>query len=415
VTRPETLFDTLVSRRESMLATLFLMVIAGLKAQEADPTSLMTRGKLDFDLGSFASAASAFEQVTRDPSVTPELRWEALVRLGQAKAELGEHQASVDAFREVIASYSGDPEAIRFLTLAVAGVVPGRSRWESMWREVRLDVRDRPHPHAVMRWRGFESRLEPDPGGQRISLQVEDESVESVVRALSAKVGFSWVIYPEVEGELTASFENAPWERVLDLVVRAADAWVIREGVHVIAGLGGVERLRNARHAPFSGQHITVDFDDRDLLDIFRFFADVTGYNFVVLPGVSGRVDLKLDDVAWDEALFHALTSNGLAFSKRDNVLVIADPVAIGPYLEMETKDYHGKPIALDFRDAEMEEVLRFFENVSRLEVLAGADFSGRFTFKLVDVPWDQALDLVAALNGLRAEVGVTGVRMELR
>src|SRR3970282_2104432 len=101
-------------------------------------------------------------------------------------------------------------------------VVPGRSRWEGMWREVRLDVRDSPHPHAVMRWRGFDSGLEPDLGGKRISLHVEDESVESVVRALNAEVGFSWVMYPEVEGELTASFENVPWDRVPGLVVRAA-------------------------------------------------------------------------------------------------------------------------------------------------------------------------------------------------
>ena len=399
-----------------MLATLFLMVVlASLEAQKADPTSLMTRGKLDFDLGSFASAVSAFEQITRDPSATPELRWEALVRLGQAKAGLGEHEASVNAFREVMASHSDDPDAIRFLTLAVAGVVPGRSRWEGMWREVRLDVRDSPHPHAVMRWRGFDSGLEPDLGGKRISLHVEDESVESVVRALNAEVGFSWVMYPEVEGELTASFENVPWDRVLDLVVRAAGASVMRDGVYVVASPGGVERLQKARHAPFSGQRITVDFDDRDLLDVFRFFADVTGHNFVVLPGVAGRVNLKLDDVAWDEALFHALTGNGLAFSKRDNVLVIADPVALGPYLEMETKDYHGKPIALDFHDAEMDVVLHFFKNVSGLEVLASAGLSEKLTFKLVDVPWDQALDLVAALNGLRAEVGVGGVRLDLR
>lgn len=96
-------------------------------------------------------------------------------------------------------------------------------------------------------------------------------------------------------------------------------------------------------------------------------------------------------------------------------MLVIADPVALGPYLEMETKDYHGKPIALDFHDAEMDEVLHFFENVSGLDVLASGGPSGKLTFKLVDVPWDQALDLVAALNGLRAEVGVGGVRLDLR
>jgi type II secretory pathway component HofQ len=375
----------------------------------------MTRGKIDFDLGSFALAASAFEQITRNPSATPELRWEALVRLGQAKAELGEHEASVDAFREVMASHSDDTDAIRFLTLAVAGVLPGRSHWEGMWREVRLDVRDSPFPHAVMRWRGFDSGMDQDLGGKRISLHVEDESVENVVRALSAEVGFSWVLYPDVEGELTASFENVPWGRVLDLVVRAVGASVVRDRVYVVAGPGGVERLRNARHALFSGQRVTVDFDDRDLLDVLRFFADVSGHNFVALPGVAGRVNLKLDDVPWDEALFHALTSNELTFSKRDNVVVIAEPGALGPYREMETKEYHGKTISLNFKDAEMEEVLRFFENVSSLEILASEPLSEQLTFKLVDVPWDQALDLVAALNGLQAEVGVGRVRLAAR
>jgi type II secretory pathway component HofQ len=312
-------------------------------------------------------------------------------------------------------SRSDDPDAIRFLTLAVAGVLPSRSQWERMWREVRLDVRGRPHPHAVMRWRGFDSDMGQDLGGKRISLHVEDESVGNVLRALSAKAGFSWVMYPEVEGELTASFENVPWGRILDLVVRAAGASVVREGVYVVALPSGVDRLRNARPALFSGQGIAVDFDHRDLLDLLRYFADVTGHNFVALPGISGRVNLKLDDVAWDEALFHALTSNGYAFSRRDNVVVIADAAELEPYRETETKAYHGKTISLDFKNAGMDEVLQFFENASGLDVLASEPLSGQLTFKLVDVPWDQALDLVAALNGLRAEVGGGRVRLVAR
>lgn len=62
-----------------------------------------------------------------------------------------------------------------------------------------------------------------------------------------------------------------------------------------------------------------------------------------------------------------------------------------------------------------LEEVLQFFESVSGLEILASETPSEQLTFKLVDVPWDQALDLVAALNGLRAEFAVGRARLAAR
>jgi type IV pilus secretin PilQ/predicted competence protein len=74
----------------------------------------------------------------------------------------------------------------------------------------------------------------------------------------------------------------------------------------------------------YTGHTITLDFKDGDLQDIFRLFADISGLNVVVNPGVSGKVTLKLVDVPWDQALDLILKANGLGYTLEDNVIRIA-------------------------------------------------------------------------------------------
>ncbi len=74
----------------------------------------------------------------------------------------------------------------------------------------------------------------------------------------------------------------------------------------------------------YTGHPITMDFKDGDLQDIFRLFADISGLNVVVNPGVSGKVTLKLNEVPWDQALDLILKTNGLGYSLEDNVIRIA-------------------------------------------------------------------------------------------
>jgi type IV pilus assembly protein PilQ len=74
----------------------------------------------------------------------------------------------------------------------------------------------------------------------------------------------------------------------------------------------------------WSGHPISLDFKDGDLQDVFRLFADISGLNVVVNPGISGRVTLKLTEVPWDQALDLILKINGLGYAIEDNVLRIA-------------------------------------------------------------------------------------------
>ena len=79
----------------------------------------------------------------------------------------------------------------------------------------------------------------------------------------------------------------------------------------------------------FTGHPISLDFKDGDLQDIFRLFADISGLNIVVNPGVTGKVTLKLNEVPWDQALDLILKANNLGYTLENNVIRIAPLAAL--------------------------------------------------------------------------------------
>ena len=75
-------------------------------------------------------------------------------------------------------------------------------------------------------------------------------------------------------------------------------------------------------------------------------------------------------------------------------------------------KRYTGKKISMDFQDAEIAHVLRLIADVSGLNVILADDIKGKVTLKLVDIPWDQAFDMILKTNelGQRREAGIVQV-----
>src|SRR5258706_563165 len=67
-------------------------------------------------------------------------------------------------------------------------------------------------------------------------------------------------------------------------------------------------------------------------------------------------------------------------------------------------KSYAGQKISLDFKDADIKNVFRLLAEVSGLNIVVTADVNRRVTLRLVEVPWDQAMDLLITTNGLDKE-----------
>jgi type IV pilus assembly protein PilQ len=67
----------------------------------------------------------------------------------------------------------------------------------------------------------------------------------------------------------------------------------------------------------------------------------------------------------------------------------------------IDGKEYEGRRISLDFKDVPVADVLRLIAEVSDLNLIAGDEVDGNVTIRLVDVPWDQALDVILLTKGL--------------
>ncbi len=78
----------------------------------------------------------------------------------------------------------------------------------------------------------------------------------------------------------------------------------------------------------YTGKRISLDFQDADIVPIFRLIADVSGYNIVVDPQVKGKITMKLVNVPWDQALDLILKSNKLDKVVEGNIIRVA-PVSV--------------------------------------------------------------------------------------
>lgn len=64
-------------------------------------------------------------------------------------------------------------------------------------------------------------------------------------------------------------------------------------------------------------------------------------------------------------------------------------------------ENYTGEKISIDLQNASVEQVLRLISEISGYNLILDDDISGNISLKLVDIPWDQALDLVLLQKNL--------------
>lgn len=68
------------------------------------------------------------------------------------------------------------------------------------------------------------------------------------------------------------------------------------------------------------------------------------------------------------------------------------------------SEDFKGSPITLQVRDADVSDVLRLIGEASGFNIMIGEGVKGKLSLSLVDVPWNQALDVVLRTLRLGAE-----------
>ncbi len=85
---------------------------------------------------------------------------------------------------------------------------------------------------------------------------------------------------------------------------------------------------------------------------------------------------------------------------------------ATGQLISSEPRPYSGRPVTFNFQDVPVRTVLQLIAEESNLNIVASDTVQGNVTLRLVNVPWDQALDIVLRAKGLdkRRDGGVVWV-----
>lgn len=74
----------------------------------------------------------------------------------------------------------------------------------------------------------------------------------------------------------------------------------------------------------YTGERVTLNFQEIEVRAVLQFLADFTGLNIVVSDSVTGNVTLRLQNVPWDQALDIILQAKGLDKRRTDNVIWVA-------------------------------------------------------------------------------------------
>ena len=83
----------------------------------------------------------------------------------------------------------------------------------------------------------------------------------------------------------------------------------------------------------YTGERLTLNFQDIDVRSVLQLLADTSGQNIVVSDSVSGSLTLRLQNVPWDQALDIVLRTKGLDKRRQDNVIII------GPTEELASRE----------------------------------------------------------------------------
>ena len=74
----------------------------------------------------------------------------------------------------------------------------------------------------------------------------------------------------------------------------------------------------------YTGEIISMNFENIDLRAVLRVFAEISGLNLVIDPSVQGEVNVVLNLVPWDQAFAIILRANGLDYEVDGTVVRIA-------------------------------------------------------------------------------------------
>ncbi|HXH03323.1 MAG TPA: type IV pilus secretin PilQ [Candidatus Competibacteraceae bacterium] len=100
------------------------------------------------------------------------------------------------------------------------------------------------------------------------------------------------------------------------------------------------EETTDPEKKKYTGDLLSLNFQDIEVRAVLQIIADFTGLNVVVSDTVQGNLTLRLQNVPWDQALDIILTTKGLTSRQNGNVIYIAptEEITARERLELESR-----------------------------------------------------------------------------
>ncbi|MCC5881319.1 MAG: type IV pilus secretin PilQ [Halomonas sp.] len=184
------------------------------------------------------------------------------------------------------------------------------------------------------------------------------------------------------------------------------------------------EREQRVRQQfPYTGERITLNFQDIEVRSVLAIIADFTGLNLVASDSVTGQVTLNLQDVPWDQALDLVLKSHGLSSRQEGNVIMVA-PASELANIERQEIESRAQVETLAPLVSEYVQV-RYARAEDLAQLLRGGDGFGLLTERgrvavdqrtnmlLIQDTADQIQEILRTLDQL--DVAVRQVQIEAR
>lgn len=142
---------------------------------------------------------------------------------------------------------------------------------------------------------------------------------------------------------------------------------------------------RKAERFAYTGEKLSLNFQDIDVRSVLQLIADFTDLNLVASDTVAGNITLRLQNVPWDQALDLVLKTKGLDKRKVGNVLLVApaDEIAARERQELESQKQIAELAPLrreliQVNYAKAADMAKLFQSVTSAE--GAADDRGSIT-----------------------------------
>src|SRR5436305_8037897 len=117
-----------------------------------------------------------------------------------------------------------------------------------------------------------------------------------------------------------------------------------------LQGLAQRNAALNQRDKQYFGEPIDLKVTNADVTDVLRTFAQISGLNVIVQPGVQGTVTAELENVPWDQALEEVLRINNLDYELDGNVMRIAPTEVLRKEAQERQQLAAAKALAIPLR-----------------------------------------------------------------